>query len=267
MIAPIIIDLSGTIDQFFLSENEVKDLSRYVLDNMAAEYEQNWNKLINSELHQTKKEYILATFTQRIDDYNMVFGMTPRQSKLGMMIEEGCSGFDIKEGFSKSSKRVVKLSTNKDGSLKRDKDGKTSQGGWYLTIPFRHATSEAVAETATLGIPMPKPIQNLVKVSSKPLRLSQLPSQYQEKRVSSVGYQHKAAIYEGLHRRDISSTNKEKRGGYYTFRRVSDQSEDNSWMHSGLYARKLMDKAVQGTRFDFIMDRSIDEFLQKRFAP
>jgi hypothetical protein len=250
MIAPIIIDLSGTIDEFFLSENEVKDLSRYVLDNMAAEYQQTWDKLINSSLHQTKVEYRSAIFAERIDDYNMVFGMTPRQSKLGMMIEEGASGFDIKEGFGKSSKRKFK-----------------ADGGWYLTIPFRHATSEAVAETATLGTPMPKPIQNLVKVSRTPLRLNQLPKQYQEKRVSSVGYQHKAAIYEGLHRRDISSTDKEKRGGYFTFRRVSDQSEDNSWMHSGLYARKLMDKAVQGTRFDFIMDRSIDEFLQKRFAP
>lgn len=264
MIAPVLIDLSGTIDQFYLSEQETRDLSRYVLDNMSKEYMKNWERLIESNLSSTRGEYMDAIFDERPDDFTAVFGMTPRQSKLGMMLEEGASQFDIKDGFAKSNKRVTKLATNKDGTLKRDKYGKTSYGGWYLTIPFRHATPEAVAES--FSSKMPGSIYQLTKTSSKPLKLRDLPGNFNKVRTSHAGYQHKAAIYEGLHRRDISSTNKEKRGGYYTFRRVSSESDDNSWMHPGFQALNLMEKAINNTRFDYVTDKAIDEFLTKRFS-
>lgn len=247
MIAPVFIDLSGTIDEFYLSEQETRDLSRYVLDSMSKEYMENWERLIETNLHGTRQEYMNAIFSERPDDFTAIFGMTPRQSKLGVMIEEGASQFDIKEGMSKSGKRKFK-----------------ADGGWYMTIPFRHATSEAVAES--FSSKMPGSIEQLVKTSSKPLKLSDLPGNYQKIHTSHAGYTHKAAIYEGLHRRDISSTDKEKRGGYYTFRRISESSEDNSWMHPGFVPLKLMEQAISNTRFDFVTDRAIDEFLTKRFS-
>jgi hypothetical protein len=177
MISPVLVDFSGTIDEFLLTEQETKDLSRFVLSNISDEYMRHWEQNIDSSLHQTRSEYKQAIFTEQPDDFSMVFGMTPRKSKLAMMLEEGASSFDIKSGFEQSDKK------------KRKKDG-----GWYLTIPFRHATSTAIAESMTFSGRMPNEIEKLVKVSEKPLNLSDLPEGYKDKRVSRAGYKHKAAI-------------------------------------------------------------------------
>ena len=249
MIAPVLIDLSGTINEFFLDTEETKSLSRYVLDNIGQEYERVWEKEIDNNLHQTRSEYRRGIFVEYPDDYSLIFGMTPRRSKLGMMLEEGASSFDIKKGFENSPKKHYK-----------------ANGGWYLTVPFRHATSEAVAESAIFSSIMPQDVYRVAKTSPKPLSLNQLPSGYRQTNLSKAGYQHKAAIYEGLQRRDISKSEKENRGGYFTFRRVSDKSEENSWQHSGFAALNLMEKALQGARFDYVVDKAIDEFLTRKFT-
>lgn len=249
MLAPVLIDLSGVIDEFILTEDEVKSLSRFVLSNISDEYMRYWEKNIDNTLHSTRTEYKNAIFTEQPDDFSMVFGMTPRQSKLALMLEEGASEFDIKEGMEKSSKKHMK-----------------KDGGWYLTVPFRHATSEALAESSIFQGQMPREIEKLVKISDKPLKLSDLPSQYQEKKISRAGYQHKAAIYEGLKRENIVSTNNEKRGGYFTFRRISDKSEENSWQHPGFEALKLMEKSLNDLPLETIVDRSVDQFLQVKFG-
>jgi len=208
-----------------------------------------WENNIDNSLKGTRSEYKAAIFTEQPDDFSIVFGMTPRQSKLGVMLEEGATSFDMKDGFSKSDKKKSK-----------------KDGGWYLTIPFRHATSEAVAESAIFSGQMPKEVEGLVKISEKPLKLSDLPGEYRDKRISRVGYQHKTAIYEGLHRRDISSTDKEKRGGYFTFRRVSDKSEANSWQHPGFEPLKLMEKTLSDIPIDKIVDKAVDDFLTTKFG-
>lgn len=250
MLPPVIIDLSGVVNEFILDENETKSLSRYVLSNISDEYMRVWERNINNSLHSTRSRYREAIFTEQPDDYSMVFGMTPTKSKLAMMLEDGASQWDIKSGFENSSKKHTK----KDGS------------GWYLTVPFRWATSEAVAESMTFVNKMPKDIEKLVKTTGRPLKLSDLPSQYRDVRTSSVGYRHRASIYEGLQRRDISSTEKENRGGYFTFRRVSDKSEANSWIHPGFEPLKLMEKSLSELRLDYIVDESIDKFLTMKFA-
>lgn len=249
MITPIYIDLSGVIDEFILSEDETKSLSRYVLSNISDEYMRYWENNIDSSLKSTRSEYKQAIFVENPDDYSMVFGMTPRKSKLAMMLEDGASQFDIKEGLKKSSKKHMK-----------------KDGGWYITVPFRHATSEAIAESMAFQGQMPQEIEKLVKTVGRPLKLSDLPAGYQEKRVSRVGYQHKAAIYEGLTRQDISSTKNENRGGYFTFRRVSDKSEENSWQHPGFEPLHLMEKTLNELPIDRVVDRSIDQFLQMKFG-
>jgi len=254
MLPPVIIDLSGVIDEFFLDENEVKSMSRYVLSNISDEYMRVWERNIDSSLHSTRSEYRRAIFTEQPDDFSMVFGMTPTKSKLAMMLEDGASAWDIKEGFENSSKRHWYSSL------------KDKQEHWYLTVPFRHATSEAVAESMIFSNQMPKEIEKLVKTVGRPLKLSDLPSQYRDVRTSKVGYVHRAAIYEGLHRTDISSTEKENRGGYFTFRRVSDKSEANSWQHPGFEPLKLMERSLSEVNFNYIVDESIDKFLTMKFA-
>lgn len=250
MLTPVVIDLSGVIDEFFLDENEVKSMSRYVLSSISDEYMRVWERNIDGSLHSTRSEYRRAIFTDQPDDFSMVFGMTPTKSKLAMMLEDGASAWDIKDGFANSSKKHIK----KDGS------------GWYLTVPFRHATSEAVAESMIFSNQMPKEIEKLVKTVGRPLKLSDLPSQYRDVRTSKVGYVHRAAIYEGLTRTDISSTTNENRGGYFTFRRVSDKSEANSWQHPGFEPLKLMEKSLSELRLDYIVDQSVDQFLTMKFS-
>lgn len=248
MLVPVTIDLSGVIDEFILSEQESKALSRFVLSNIADEYMRYWENNINNSLHSTRSEYKQAIFFEQTDDFSVLFGMSPRKSKVALMLEEGASEFDMKDGFNKSSKKTQKAG-----------------GGWFLTIPFRHATSEALAESMVFSGQMPKEIEKLVKVTGKPLNLADLPTNYQGRKTSWAGYTHKAAIYEGLKREDISSTNKERRGGYYTFRRVSDKSESNSWKHPGFEALKLMEKSLGDLPFDKVVDRSVDQFLQTKF--
>lgn len=253
MSTPILIDLSGIVEEFTLDKSETESLSKYVLSNISDEYMRVWERNINNSLHSTRSEYRRAIFTDQPDSNTMVFGMTPQKSKLGLMLEEGASEFDIKEGFKKSDKRKPAYRKNEST-------------GWYLTIPFRHATSEAIAESMVFSSKMPKEIEKLVKTLDRPLKLTDLPDQYKELKTSRVGYQHRAAIYEGLKRQDISSTENENRGGYFTFRRVSDKSEADSWQHPGFEPLKLMEKTLREINIDFLTDQAIDDFLDTKFG-
>jgi len=247
MIAPIYIDLSETIDEFSLSKNEVDSLSKYVLSRVVEDFKSEWERLIGENLHQTKGEYMKAIFEEYPDDHSVILGLTPRESRLALMIEDGSSSFDMKEGF-KSSDKAKNKGTNR----------------WYLTIPFRMATSEAVAESAIFSQKMPKQIEKVVKKLDKPMGLADIPKEFRGLGSNpTTKYEHKFNIYEGLQRKDISSTNKEKRGGYFTFRRVSENSDADSWVHKGFEAKKLMDRAMNAIDIGNIVDKATDEFLNK----
>ena len=60
---------------------------------------------------------------------------------------------------------------------------------------------------------------------------------------------------------NIASTEKEKRSGYFTWRRVSENSDPNSWWNSGIVPYKLMDKALEQAKIDVVADKVIDQFL------
>lgn len=247
MLPPISIDISDLASEFVMSEEEVKSLSRYILARVADEYTREWERQIDQNLHSTRAEYKKGIFSEQPDDYSIIIGLTPRQSRLSMMLEEGASSFDIKEGMAKSSKKHMK-----------------KDGGWYLTVPFKFATSEAIGESG-FSNKMPKPIEKLVKVSKEPLKLDQIPSEFRaigENKTS--GYNHKFNIYEGLQRKEIGSGQNEKRGGYMSFRRISDKSDQGSWQHPGFESLHLMEKASQEIDIGKLVDFAVDEFLSER---
>ena len=101
-----------------------------------------------------------------------------------------------------------------------------------------------------------------------------LPAQYDVKEIHSLAlntgtvirYQHKAPIYEGMHRRDISSTDKEKRGGYFTFRRVSDKSDEQSWYHPGFEPHEFMERALSEAQIENIVGIAGQEWLDTKFG-
>ena len=248
---PISIDISDTVDEFTLSESEVKYLSGYLLDKISTEFVMRWEEQIDNNLKSTRSEYKKGIFQEQGDDNSVVIGLTSRQSTLALMIEDGSEPFDEKQGFSQSDKRK----TNKKDQ-------------WYITIPFRFATSGAIGESSAFSGKLPQPIMNLVKSQTTPLTIgdiNKVPGNYGElgKNMTS-GYQHKFNIYEGLQRVEVGSGQNESRGAYMNFRRVSENSDPAAWIHPGFEARHFMEAAIEDTDISSIVDHAVDEFLNLR---
>ena len=249
---PIISDISDIVDEFTLSESEVKSLSNYILNVVSADFMDKWEQQIGDNLHSTRGEYMKGIFQESNSEENTVtIGLTPRQSPMSLMIEDGAPQFDEKTGFAKSNK------------IKTGKDGK-----WYITIPFRYATPEALGESMSFASQLPQPIMNIVKSQDKPLNLSEIqqgaPAYADIGRNVTSGYEHKFNIYEGLHRVEIGSGQNEKRGAYMNFRRVSQNSDPASWIHPGFEAKHLMEAAVEDMDVENIVDQAVDRFLSYR---
>ena len=75
-------------------------------------------------------------------------------------------------------------------------------------------------------------------------------------------YTHKNSIYEGVQRND-KTYEKATGAKFSSFRRVSDKSDPASWIHTGIKARKLADKALQEFPIREIVDFNTDEFIDK----
>lgn len=238
------------ISSLTLSQDEVRSLSRFILDNVSDRYMQLWEKQVDENLHQTKNVYKMGMRYEYEDDYTVSFILDGKgASKLALMIEKGISAFDQKQGFSQSSKKTQVL--RKDGTM-----------GWYLTIPMRHATAQAIGEAYIFAGKLPQRIQQLSKKLGRPLKTEDLPTEYQQLLTNSVGYEHKAPIYAGL----VYNT-KPSHEGYFTFRRVSDMSDILSWTHKGFEEHDLMGKAFNDLTSELpdIVRESKDQFLDSKF--
>lgn len=253
---PLHIDLSEVIEEFALTGDQAQALGSEIINRVVTEYVYKWENLVNRGLKQTRKLYKKAMYVDRISGTEVVFGLSPGEDGLALALEEGKPPFDEKIGFSTSSKRKTKLGD-----------------GWYLTIPFRHATPQAVAESDIFQSVLPKEVYDVAKNNNgKPVRVSQLPSKYAQlgtraeiKTAQGVipQYVHKSPKYEGLVKLDIASTKEEKRSGYFTFRRVSDRSDPLSWIHPGFEPRKFMDKALVESQIEVVADMAINSFLNQ----
>lgn len=252
MVVPINIDLSDLVEEFNLSQDQSTFLGASIIDAVVTEYQLRWENLINRELRTTRNEYKRGVFIERESPLSVTFGLTNRASSIPLMIEEGQPPFDEKEGFRNSPKK------------------KTAQdGGWYIDIPFRHATPGAVANSGLFASIMSNNIYKEVKNRGR-LSFMDLPVKDsvigERKAINRLGvnkpaYIHKASIYEGLTKVNIASTQNEKRSGYFTWRRVSENSDPNSWWNGGIVPYKLMDKALEQAKIDVVADKVIDQFL------
>lgn len=251
MVVPINIDLSDLVEEFDLSQDQSTFLGSSIIDAVITEYQLRWENLINRELRTTRNEYKRGVFIERESPLSVTFGLTNRASSIPLMIEEGQPPFDEKEGFRNSPKRKI-----------------AQDGGWYIDIPFRYATPEAVADSGLFASIMPQQIYNAVQKTGR-LDLSVKDSAIGERKainrlgVNKPAYMHKAPIYQGLTKVNIASTEKEKRSGYFTWRRVSENSDPNSWWNGGIVPYKLMDKALEQAKIDVVADKVIDQFLNE----
>lgn len=250
---PIKIDISDFVEQWNLTAQEEELFIENVLDEVSTRFAQEWHNTAGEALKQTKKEYQESIYIEKIEGAGTV--IVGLKGWLPNAIEQGIEPFDMKEGFKNSSKRKFK-----------------KDGGWYLTIPFRFGTPGIVGESEIFSNIMPEEVykaalSELRGSSKKQLSAKSLPAEFQVKGVrpevknNTTGkifeaYQHKASIYEGMRR-----SNKEYHGHYMTFRRVSDRSDENAWIHTGIEPRNLMNKTLQNFNIGDIIRSVRQKFL------
>ena len=253
---PVKIDISDFIAEWDLTVEETETFVNSVLDEIGDRFADCWRNKAGQELHQTKKEYQRSIYVERPDTNSVVIGL---KGWLPNAVEKGLEPFDMKlEGFSKSSKRKFKKG-----------------GGWYLTVPFRIGTPGIVAESTIFSTTIPASVHKVAKEKlssgkAKSLSVSDLPKEFQARGVRSEvknkitgqtfsEYQHKSPIFEGMQK-----SNKEGHSHYTTFRRVSDLSDPNSWIHTGIIAHNLMEKTLNDFPIAQIISNAKENFLKNR---
>lgn len=249
MIQPIRIDASEFAQAFAISEDDIKQFTSNIISELAAEFAIYWDKAADV-LGSTRNEYKRSIYTEKIDDYNYVVGLN---GFLPNAIEQGLEPFDEKTGFRNSDKAI-----------------ETQDGGWYLTIPFRFATPEAIGESSAFTGVLPSQVYEKAKElgPGENLLRRDLPEEFQapttrpkivtKSRIWEE-YQRKHSIYEGM----IRNVDRSGRGQYVTFRRASSKSDPNSWIHTGIDSRNLAEKAFEDMDIESTVDAIVNKYIEQ----
>lgn len=264
MLVPIFIDTSSLSAEFNLTRAEVDGILDYVVKQVTAGFYREWSEQAKRNLSQTRRRYLESLVL--VDEGRMRGAVVLKEEdKLVRGIEEGMGAFDMKEGFMNSPKAHK---------------SKTRKGGWYLTIPFRVATPEAQGDSDVFAFKMPDEVYQVAKkmetnipisgaMRSKGLKLEDIPESLQVPKtragVSSIPtsktfeeYKNKTSIYAGITKVQDNDTGQSR---YMSFRRVSDQSDQNAFIHPGINSYNLATKAMDIFDDKTIIDRSIDSYL------
>lgn len=249
---PINVDLSDVVRQLNVSASQSADLVDFVTKELTARLAQNWANQAKRYLHQSRQEYLRSLI---IVDKGRFEGAVILTGQVPNMIEQGANPFDMKRGFANSDKKKY-----------------NKKGGWYLTIPFRYATPGALAESSIFSGKLPEPIYEAIK--SNPVGLLKkidLPEGFDKPKIRSAiqsspksrafqEYQHKSSIFEGL-KRDTKQYDRALQSQFTSFRRVGSESDDNAFIHKGINARMLAEKAIENTNIGDTVANIIDEFF------
>lgn len=242
------IDYSGVVAEFELTAEESMELGHRLLEVATNEIHRAWIKLASAGLGSTRQRYINGI---QLHKEGRLRNSIVLKGKLNNDLEMGIPPYDMKLAFSKSNKKKTKI-----------------DGGWYLTIPFRHATSEAGGFSEAFSSVMPKEVERAAKARAKvtgggAVRQSDLPQALQRAMSNKTsGYQHKSSIYEGI-KRSASFEEEAKGNKYVSFRRVSDASDPKSWIHPGIQAKEFAIKALQSPSVSIRLENEIDNFLSQ----
>ena len=189
-----------------------------------------WQREAQNKLTTNRMDYLLGlNFNSTVYplDSDGFSGSVQLVGEAANKIETGFTAFDMKIGFSKSSKVT-----------------KTKSGGWYLTIPFRHTIPNS---NGTFGAPMPKEVYTVAKRLAANSRLSVKGGN----KTSFTGYTHKSNIYDGM-QRIVKSYSNSNYGQYYTFRRASNNSDPQSWWHPGYKGVRIAESIMPFAKQTFM---------------
>lgn len=253
---PIKININELVEEFNLSKNDIDDLKEEILSGLCNELKRVWIKEASgSSLRTTKKVYINSIEVFKDNQFVGGVGLIKGDTWLPNAVESGLPPFDIKPGELKSSK--VKI-------------GKRGQN--YIRIPFRIGTPR----TVSFGTTMPSVVYQIAKSlkGKKQIKTHQLPSEMQIPQTRDFiktqtqifdSYTHTAPIFSG-----IQKGQGKYHGQYHTFRTISSMSEnsnwENSWIHKGIQAYNLAEKAIDNTDVEYITDQTIDRFLDEKLG-
>lgn len=247
MIIPIVIDTQDLMRQFSITREQTDQICDNIAKTLAARYAQLLEKTAQNALHRTRQRYIRnikVVDTGRLEGTVM---LDYSKDKLVAMIEEGASAFDIKQGLLASSK--VKIGR---------------KGGKYITVPFRWGTPNVVGDADVFSNIMPQEVYAAVRKMSQTipvsgggvrtpgLNASQLPSLLQKPQSrntisDSAGkvlfkeYEHKTSLFQGIIQQKDSATGQNR---YFSFRRVSENSDENAFIHPGIEQYNLIQKSL-----------------------
>lgn len=266
-INPIEIDLTGLKSQFLgkIDDQQINELTETCVQLVTRAVFSNWESLAKKELHATLPEYLHNLNIVDKGKFNKQIILT---GTLPEMVESGASPFDLKDGFKKS--KYVKYTL----PVYSAKGKQVYKGGdWYLTIPFRQGTPGIVGQ-AGFANEMPKEIYALMihRAANSPLTKAEIPNPYdiprsraaiydsQSGKVLYGEYRHKASIYEGIIKQS-AAYNKVVQNTYVSFRRAGANSDPLSWIHKGIQARDLAQKAVDATNVEQIVENATLQFL------
>lgn len=262
MYVKVDINADDIANQFHLSEQEVSSVIDLSIKNLAGKFAELWEHEAELSLHSTRERYIQNLHV--IDEGRMTGTVLLDYSKdpLIKMLEEGASAFDQKQYFKKSDK------------VKYNK-----AGGWYLTIPFKLGTPNAVGDSLGGITNLPPQVYAVVKQQpinpatnrSAGLKGLDIPEPFNvpQTRASIPGqksdifeaYKHKSSIFEGAFKQKDTVTGQNT---YGSFRRVGQESEDNAFIFPGLERLDLADKAL--TKLDAVMDIELQRSINQALA-
>jgi hypothetical protein len=259
---PIFIDVSGLQKQFNLPKNTADVILQACVEEVTGEIYLNWLNAAKQGLHSTRNNYINGLIKVDRGKFEKAIVLT---GKFNNMLEQGASAFDMKYGFMNSAK--VKRS-----AIKVKKDGTTTGGKWYLTIPFRLGAPGSLGESgfsailpndvyrAILGIPLNTGLKKVDIPSPYDVPSSRSKIVVPKSNIAYDTYQHKSSIYEGV-QRTPAAYGKAIQNTYNSFRRAGENSDPNSWIHKGIKAYNFADKAVQNTDVRLIVENKSLQIL------
>jgi hypothetical protein len=241
---PIRIDISDIANEF--SQVNEKDLSTTVLSAAVSDLRAKIGEKASRELKSSKSDFLSSI---KVEVFSHHYAEVSLVGKLANQVESGTSAFDIKTGLLNSSK--VKIS--KDGSK-------------YIDVPFTQGTP--AANPSNFSSIMPNPVYGAAKKLKPKESLKNVPSPYDIPKSRAAikdsngllfpAYKHKVSIFDRIQRTQISG---QKIGKYVSFRRVSENSPDNAFIHKGIKAKNIFSTVEKSFDPSFAIDEAVDNYL------
>lgn len=214
------------------------DFAQQVVDHLTTAARSKWIALGNELPREDARDYVMGISEVR---FGTLEAEVVLEGEKARAIEDGQKPWDIKKALLGPNAKNVSVS---------------KKGTKYNTVPFRHGTPKSGFKSR-----MPQDLYAMAlrqaKASNKRSTAIQGAGAFgpQKGTKSQTGYVRKQAKFEGLRAVKTGS----KSSSYFTFRRVSENSPANSWMHPGTDGAKLIEQVYE--YLDRIVDATVESLI------